>query len=85
MTILKYNKYNNRRYMQYRRKTFEPVLDVIDEINFDSIVDELILLRKKIYQKQIEDANKKLTLYDRVIFCKFYIWNRELFNLFTCY
>ena len=74
MTILKYNKSNNRRYMQYRRKTFIPVLDVVEEINFESIVDELLLEQEKIYQKHIEDANNKLTPYEKAILCEINFW-----------
>ena len=74
MTILKYNKSNYRRYMQYRRKTFTPVLEVVEEINFESIVDELLLAQEKIYQKQIEDVNKKLTPYEMAILCEINFW-----------
>ena len=41
MSTLKYTKINNQRYMQYRQKSFKPILDVVYEINFESIVDEL--------------------------------------------
>lgn len=73
-TILKFNKYNNRRYMLYRRKTFTPVLEVVNEINFESIVDELLLEKEKINQKIIEDANNKLTLFERSILCEINFW-----------
>jgi hypothetical protein len=73
-TILKFNKYNNRRYMLYRRKTFTPVLEVVNEINFESIVDELLLEKEKINQKIIEDANNKLTLFERAILCEINFW-----------
>jgi len=74
MTILKYNKSNNRRYMQYRRKTFKPILEVVEEIDFESIVDELLLEQEKIYQKHIEDANNKLTPYEKAILCEINFW-----------
>jgi hypothetical protein len=80
MSILKYNKSNNHRYMQYRRKTFTPVLDVIDEINFESLVDELLLVRNKIYQKHMKD-NNKLTLYERALMCEINFWNRNWIKL----
>ena len=73
-TILKFNKYNNRRYMLYRRKTFTPVLEVVNEINFESIVDELLLEKEKINQKIIEDANNKLTLFEISILCEINFW-----------
>lgn len=73
-TILKFNKYNNRRYMLYRRKTFTPVLEVVNEINFESIVDELLLEKEKINQKIIEEANNKLTLFERAILCEINFW-----------
>jgi hypothetical protein len=80
MSILKYNKSNNHRYMQYRQKTFTPVLDVIDEINFESLVDELLLVRNKIYQKHMKD-NNKLTLYERALMCEINFWNRNWIKL----
>ena len=74
MTILKYNQLNNKRYMQYRRKSFKPNLDVVYEINFESIVDELLLERDKIHQKQLEDFNNKLTIYERAVLCEINYW-----------
>ena len=74
MTILKYNQLNNKRYMQYRRKSFKPNLDVVYEINFESIVDELLLEQDKIHQKQLEDVNNKLTIYERAILCEINYW-----------
>ena len=74
MTILKYNQLNNKRYMQYRRKSFKPNLDVVYEINFESIVDELLLERDKIHQKQLEDVNNKLTIYERAVLCEINYW-----------
>lgn len=73
-TILKFNKCNNRRYMLYRRKTFTPVLEVVNEINFESIIDELLIEKEKINQKIIEDANNKLTLFERAILCEINFW-----------
>jgi len=74
MTILKYNQLNNKRYMQYRRKSFKPNLDVVYEINFESIVDELLLEQDKIHQKQFEDINNKLTIYERAVLCEINYW-----------
>ena len=74
MTTLKYTKINNQRYMQYRRKSFKPNLDVVYEINFESIVDELLLERDKIHQKQLEDVNNKLTIYERAVLCEINYW-----------
>jgi len=74
MTILKFNKINNRRYMQYRRKSFRPVLESVNEFNFESIVDELLLEQEKINKKQFEDANNKLTLYERAILSEINFW-----------
>ncbi len=74
MTILKFNKINNRRYMQYRRKSFRPVLESVNEFNFESIVDELLLEQEKINKKQLEDANNKLTLYERAILSEINFW-----------
>ena len=73
-TILKFNKINNRKYMLYRRKGFTPVLEAVNEISFESIVDELLLEQEKINQKHIEDANNKLTLYERAILCEINFW-----------
>ena len=67
--------------MQYRQKTFTPVLDVIDEINFESLVDELLLVRNKIYQKHMKD-NNKLTLYERALMCEINFWNKNWIKLF---
>jgi hypothetical protein len=74
MAILKFNKINNRRYMQYRRKSFRPVLEPVNEFNFESIVDELLLEQEKINKKQFEDANNKLTLYERAILSEINFW-----------
>ena len=74
MTILKYNQLNNKRYMQYRHKSFKPNLDVVYEINFESIVDELLLEQDKIHQKQFEDINNKLTIYERAVLCEINYW-----------
>ena len=74
MTIKNYNKCNNRRYMQYRRKTFKPILEVVEEIDFESIVDELLLEQDKIHQKQFEDINNKLTIYERAVLCEINYW-----------
>ena len=74
MSTLKYTKINNQRYMQYRQKSFKPILDVVYEINFESIVDELLLERDKIHQKQFEDVNNKLTIYERAILCEINYW-----------
>ena len=74
MTVLKFNKINNRRYMLYRKKRFTPILEVVNEFNFESIVDELLLEQEKINQKLIEDANNKLTLYERAILCEINFW-----------
>ena len=74
MSTLKYTKINNQRYMQYRQKSFKPILDVVYEINFESIVDELLLERDKIHQKQFEDINNKLTIYERAILCEINYW-----------
>ena len=74
MAILKFNKINNRRYMQYRRKSFRPVLESVNEFNFESIVDELLLEQEKINKKQLEDANNKLTLYERAILSEINFW-----------
>ena len=60
--------------MQYRRKSFKPNLDVVYEINFESIVDELLLERDKIHQKQLEDVNNKLTIYERAVLCEINYW-----------
>ena len=53
---------------------FKPILDVVYEINFESIVDELLLERDKIHQKQFEDVNNKLTIYERAILCEINYW-----------
>lgn len=74
MAVLKFNKINNRKYMLYRRKRFTPVLEAVNEFNFESIVDELLLEQEKINQKHIEDANNKLTLYERAILCEINFW-----------
>ena len=74
MTIKNYNKCNNCRYIKYRQKTFKPILEVVEEIDFESIVDELLLEQEKIYQKQIEDANNKLTTYEKAILCEINFW-----------
>ena len=74
ISTLKYSKINNQRYMQYRQKSFKPILDVVYEINFESIVDELLLERDKIHQKQLEDINNKLTIYERAILCEINYW-----------
>jgi hypothetical protein len=63
--------------MQYRRKTFKPILEVVEEIDFESIVNELLLEQEKIYQKHIEDANNKLTLYERAILCEINFWKGD--------
>ena len=70
ISTLKYTKINNQRYMQYRQKSFKPILDVVYEINFESIVDELLLERDKIHHVQLEDINNKLTIYERAILCE---------------
>ena len=77
MAVLKFNKINNRRYIQYRRKSFRPVLEAVNEFNFESIVDELLLEQEKINQKLIEDANNKLTLYERAILCEINFWKGD--------
>lgn len=74
MSTLKYTKINNKRYMQYRQKSFKPILDVVYEINLESIVDELLLEQDKIHQKQLEDVNNKLTIYERAILCEINYW-----------
>ena len=74
MTIKNYTKCNNCRYIKYRQKTFKPILEVVEEIDFESIVDELLLEQEKIYQKQIEDANNKLTPYEKAILCEINFW-----------
>jgi hypothetical protein len=74
MTNIKLNKINNCRYIRYRKKSFTPVLEAIIEINFDSIVDELLLEQEKIIQKQLEDSNNKLTLYEKAILCEINFW-----------
>jgi hypothetical protein len=73
MTI-KLNKINNYRYIRYRTKSFAPVLEAVIEINFDSIIDELLLDQEKINQKQTEDTNNKLTLYEKAILCEINYW-----------
>jgi hypothetical protein len=60
--------------MQYRRKSFRPVLESVNEFNFESIVDELLLEQEKINKKQLEDANNKLTLYERAILSEINFW-----------
>jgi len=60
--------------MQYRRKSFRPVLESVNEFNFESIVDELLLEQEKINKKQFEDANNKLTLYERAILSEINFW-----------
>jgi hypothetical protein len=74
ISTLKYTKINNQRYMQYRQKSFKPILDVVYEINFESIVDELLLERDKIHHVQLEDINNKLTIYERAILCEINYW-----------
>ena len=74
MSTLKYTKINNQRYMQYRQKSFKPILDVVYEINFESIVDELLLERDKIHHAQLEEINNKLTIYERAILCEINYW-----------
>jgi hypothetical protein len=74
IAIMKYTQLNNQRYMQYRRKTFKPILDVVYEINFESIVDELLVERDKIHHAQIEEVNNKLTTYERAILCEINYW-----------
>ena len=60
--------------MKYKRRTFKPVLEVVDEIDFDENMDELLLEHDKIYQKQIDNANNKLTLYERAILFELHYW-----------
>lgn len=74
MSTLKYTKINNQRYMQYRQKSFKPILDVVYEINFESIVDELLLERDKIHHVQLEEINNKLTIYERAVLCEINYW-----------
>lgn len=77
MKILNYNKYNNnRKYMQYRRRrnSFSPVLDVVDEIDIEVNINELLQEENKIQQKQIDDTNNKLTLFERAIIFELHYW-----------
>ena len=65
---------NIRKYMKYKRRTFKPVLEVVDEIDFDENINELLLEEKKIRQKQIDNANNKLTLFERAILFELHYW-----------
>jgi len=74
MKIVNYNKYSNRKYMQYRRNSFSPVLEVVDEIDIEVNINELLQEENKIHQKQMEDRNNKLTLFERAIIFELHYW-----------
>jgi hypothetical protein len=74
MKIVNYNKYSNRKYMRYRRNSYSPVLEVIDEIDIEVNINELLLEENKILQKQIEEGNNKLTLFERAIMFELHYW-----------
>lgn len=56
-----------QKYMQYKKNSFVPVLEVIDE---------LLLVQDKIHQKKINDTNNKLTQYEHAIILELNYWMR---------